>query len=388
MQPMLFIAISVIIAAGIGGITNHLAIKMLFHPRKKLFIAGKRIPFTPGLIPKRRDEIARSLGNVVGDYLVTSEGLGAFFQKPEFRQKLEAKIMIWVEEWTLKEETLVQVAGRFWTPDQVQGFKDKLAVGLKEISENGIGWLWDKQHEALLTLGEMVPDWTEEKKEQFVEWVVDYLIAEIKLELSSPSGDKMLRQLTGQVMEQAGGLLGALAGIFMDEDKMAQKVRSIIDGQIHSPRVRSLAVNFLHKKISEWERMRLTDAVESWARRDGKSWVLEKSGELLKWPMWIDQLSSLQLKQIFGTRKAWIQGKIPAVTDSILQVIASNIDRVVAAVELPKLVEQQVEQFPMERLEQIILSVSGHEFRAITWLGALLGGMIGLFQAIMLLWYM
>jgi uncharacterized membrane protein YheB (UPF0754 family) len=57
------------------------------------------------------------------------------------------------------------------------------------------------------------------------------------------------------------------------------------------------------------------------------------------------------------------------------------------AVNLPQLVQEQVEKFPIERLEEVILSVSGREFRAITWLGVLLGGIIGLFQSLLtMLW--
>ena len=32
-----------------------------------------RIPFTPGLIPKRRDEIANKIGQVIEDHLITEE---------------------------------------------------------------------------------------------------------------------------------------------------------------------------------------------------------------------------------------------------------------------------------------------------------------------------
>ena len=56
---ILFMAV---IGAIIGGVTNHLAIKMLFKPHNPIYIKGKRLPFTPGLIPKRREELARQLG--------------------------------------------------------------------------------------------------------------------------------------------------------------------------------------------------------------------------------------------------------------------------------------------------------------------------------------
>ena len=39
----------------IGYITNNLAIKMLFRPRKAIYIGKWHIPFTPGLIPKQKE---------------------------------------------------------------------------------------------------------------------------------------------------------------------------------------------------------------------------------------------------------------------------------------------------------------------------------------------
>src|SRR5690606_16477559 len=75
MQLWLFVTVNVLVAAFVGALTNHFAIKMLFHPRRAIYLRGRRIPFTPGLIPKRKEQIAESLGDVVADYLVTPEGL-------------------------------------------------------------------------------------------------------------------------------------------------------------------------------------------------------------------------------------------------------------------------------------------------------------------------
>ncbi|GGI31870.1 membrane protein [Staphylococcus chromogenes] len=57
MKVVLIILGMTLIGALIGGVTNMIAIKMLFHPFKAYYIFGKRIPFTPGLVPKRRDSI-------------------------------------------------------------------------------------------------------------------------------------------------------------------------------------------------------------------------------------------------------------------------------------------------------------------------------------------
>jgi len=64
-----------IIGAIIGYTTNWLAIKMLFRPYKAKYFFGIKIPFTPGLIPKERDRIAVRLGSAVSNDLLNEETL-------------------------------------------------------------------------------------------------------------------------------------------------------------------------------------------------------------------------------------------------------------------------------------------------------------------------
>ena len=59
-----------LICAFIGCFTNYIAIKMLFRPYNSKKIFGKNIPFTPGIIPKRKKEVAKSIGNVVSAELI------------------------------------------------------------------------------------------------------------------------------------------------------------------------------------------------------------------------------------------------------------------------------------------------------------------------------
>lgn len=77
-------------AAGglIGYGTNWLAIRMLFWPLEERRLLGWRIPFTPGLIPKKRGKLAAALGDTVASYLVTPATLEHALAAPEFRQQL------------------------------------------------------------------------------------------------------------------------------------------------------------------------------------------------------------------------------------------------------------------------------------------------------------
>jgi len=64
-----------LIGAVIGIFTNYIAVKMLFRPRHEVRIGKFRLPFTPGIIPRRKAALANAVGHAVGDSLVKKEDL-------------------------------------------------------------------------------------------------------------------------------------------------------------------------------------------------------------------------------------------------------------------------------------------------------------------------
>ena len=64
-----------LVGAVIGYFTNYIAVKMLFLPRDEVRLFGKKLPFTPGIIPRRKQELARSVGKMVEKELLTKEAL-------------------------------------------------------------------------------------------------------------------------------------------------------------------------------------------------------------------------------------------------------------------------------------------------------------------------
>nr|MCR5608781.1 DUF445 family protein [Lachnospiraceae bacterium] len=59
----------------VGYGTNYIAIKMMFRPLNPVYIWGKRLPFTPGIIPARKGQLATAVGNAVGDNLLTANDI-------------------------------------------------------------------------------------------------------------------------------------------------------------------------------------------------------------------------------------------------------------------------------------------------------------------------
>jgi uncharacterized membrane protein YheB (UPF0754 family) len=73
---------------------------------------------------------------------------------------------------------------------------------------------------------------------------------------------------------------------------------------------------------------------------------------------------------------------IPKVVEQSINKVVSQMDSLLAKLQLSKIVQAQVETFSVARLEELILGISRREFKMITYLGALLGGIIGLVQGL------
>lgn len=82
-----------LIGAVIGYFTNYLAVKMLFRPKKEIRIWGHRLPFTPGVIPKGKDRLARAVGEAVGTRLLTKEDLQSQLLSEEVEEKVTEGMM-------------------------------------------------------------------------------------------------------------------------------------------------------------------------------------------------------------------------------------------------------------------------------------------------------
>lgn len=81
-----------LIGALIGYLTNHIAIRMLFRPLRPWRLAGFRLPLTPGVIPAARHRLARNIGKMVGEHLLTPEDIRRALGEAEFQHNLRLLI--------------------------------------------------------------------------------------------------------------------------------------------------------------------------------------------------------------------------------------------------------------------------------------------------------
>ena len=82
-----------IIGAVIGYFTNYIAVKMLFYPRNEVKVCGHKVPFTPGAIPKGKPRLAKTVGTVVANTLLTEEDIRQRILSPETEDAVIDKVM-------------------------------------------------------------------------------------------------------------------------------------------------------------------------------------------------------------------------------------------------------------------------------------------------------
>ncbi len=105
------LAISVGVGASIGYITNYIAIKMLFRPYKAVKI-GNITVFPQGIIPKEKKTLAKKVGEVVRDYILSEDEIKKIVTSKEVQieienflnQKIENMLDKDIQEFITKEE--------------------------------------------------------------------------------------------------------------------------------------------------------------------------------------------------------------------------------------------------------------------------------------------
>ena len=98
-----------IVGAIIGGITNSLAIKMLFRPIHPIKIGNYTLPFTPGVIPKEKARIAHKVGQVVSQELLSEQVLQSWLLQDQVYKQIEEGIDRYLQEYMNNEKTVQDI---------------------------------------------------------------------------------------------------------------------------------------------------------------------------------------------------------------------------------------------------------------------------------------
>ncbi|MEK4026040.1 DUF445 domain-containing protein [Sporosarcina sp. FSL W7-1283] len=365
------------IGALIGGVTNHLAIKMLFRPHEPKFIGKTRLPFTPGLIPKRRNELATQLGKTVTNYLLTPDLFRKKMLTPAMKERAELFVQDKMNQYVLQsDKTLndwLELAGASELPNQVE---DKLLA------------LIDRQLDDMRlrvttgTVEEVVPLRWQQQVEEKIPLASDFLLQRAERFIGSAEGRQTFQKMIDDFLNSKGTFGGMLNMFFGESESLVGKVQREALRFVGAPGTKELLDKLIWK---EWRNIQQQPMEQLTADFDFNSVFSSVKRYALDQLALSDRLDH-SLAHYWPNGTAWTAENVtPKIVGFLFDQAELQLEQSLKKLKLDEMVKEQVDTFPVAVLEDLVLGISRREFKMITVLGALLGGVIGIVQGIIAL---
>lgn len=370
MSGSLLVLFMVIIGAVIGGITNAIAILMLFRPHRSLYIGKWHIPFTPGLIPKRRKEIAFQLGKMVSDHLVTPQSIQKKFQDLQFLQDMTSLVQqeakrLFTSEKTIKE--WMELAG-------VQDPEKRLERYLKKKMEKTIVEVGNSYLSQIIK--DVLSPETIRKLEEKLPDVSAYILQHAMNYFSSSEGKQRVKKMLDDFLAERG-MMGNMLQMLLGNSSIVDKILPEIMKFLRNPGTNEILLSIIRaefEKMLEWKWERI---LSEWLDEN----TVEKGTEFIVRQLNTETFFQKTLSDLLNSYEEEILKQyIPRLVEKAAPFFSNRIQTIVEKLRIADIVREEVESFSLERIEKMVIEIANKELKAITYLGALLGGVIGLLQ--------
>lgn len=286
-----------LVGAGIGYITNDIAIRMLFRPRKAVYIGKWKLPFTPGLIPKEKDRIAKMVGAAIQANLLNGDILTDSLISENMLTTIRTRLMALVDDNRDNTMTLEETILQYTSSENLEKTAEGINHGLATMLHNKLVELEFGEDISVVAL-QGIRQKMESSRWSFVSSVLD---------------DRMI----GSMSQRTGEMINTAVA-----DHSQEMLEDVIG-----------------KETDKILTTRICDLIEKYDE------------------------------------------KLPDLMDSLLRaytnIISSHLSKVFDAINIAKIIEERVASLDAEELETLIFSIMKKELKAIVYLGALLGFLMG-----------
>lgn len=381
------ILIPCIVGAIIGYITNWLAIKMLFRPYEEKRVLGFKVPFTPGLIPKERQRIAKSVGETVGEHLLSKENLIEALCSKDVYNHIEVLVKDKINYISSSNRKL----GEILLP-----LRNNIYDDIKELRDKGtfqevIEDILLEKKERIVSNNYRVLDLVGDKPVEGLKGYVDKNRLDISLYiLSLIKEPQNAMKLKNAISKGISDNVNPLMAMFVNGDAIYNKVITFIEENIYKDSVQAeivMALDNLIDRACGREVKELIGYLEDEYNNEGVTYISNKICHEIFNDTTInkvlDKIMNLSIKDILKGKEEMLSATlVPLVKTTYGKFIENQGEELVEILNVKGIVEKQINTFPVEFAEELILGIASKELKAITWLGALLGGIIGLLNPI------
>ncbi|MCA0969686.1 DUF445 family protein [Halobacillus litoralis] len=375
MNPFVLVIIMIILGAAIGGITNSLAIKMLFRPYKAIYIGKYRLPFTPGLIPKRQGELAEQLGRMVVEHLLTADGLRRKLEGSEFQQQMTTWAQQEVERLFERETTVNELLKAM-----------RIETSAEDMENSVSNWIESRYHTLMdryrdLPVEDLLSEEWRRKVEAGTEQASELIQARISEYFRSPEGRRKVTDLIENYLDNQG-FLGNMISSFLGSDGLTEKLYPAILTYIEKEETRE----WLHDMIQTEAQRMLREPVKVYEDKVGADVIGQMLGQMVSKSLPLETWMNRSIQAWVVPYRDKIVGELtPMLVKKGTSILSDRIEGLMKSMHLAEIVQEEVKAFQLDRLEEMVLGISRREFKMITYLGALLGGAIGLLQGFIVL---
>jgi uncharacterized membrane protein YheB (UPF0754 family) len=349
--------VSVAVGTVAGGVTNAVAVWMLFHPYEK------RWGFQ-GAIPKNKARLAKSIGKTVGEKLLTPKDLLDELTRAGFRETLNTRLAglirnaLDVERGSLRELLPAPVL------TEVERALEGLGPAVADRVDN---WTTTPAFEARVR--EAIARLRTEVGERTVDEV---LTAERRADLAAQAAE-----LATQLLEESRNA---------DERSAAARVGDILLRLAGTDRTRAFVERTVHDALGRAGKRTWADVLTALGEDTVVKWVIESARSPRLHQLAAEGAAkgaTALLDRPIGRPSRFFaddaSARMAAVGGPALwQWLEAELPRFVEQLDIQSMVERKVLGFSTARIEEIIRNVTQRELTLIVNLGYVLGAVIGI----------
>lgn len=316
--------LSYIIAPLLGGvigyITNDIAIRMLFRPHKAKYVFGIHIPFTPGIIPKEKGRIAEAVGGVISENLMNKEVLERYLLSEDMIGKVRSAVEEFIATQQRNNETVSQFLGHYLAKEEIDTISQNINQGItkqtyEKLADSSVG-----------------------------EKVAHIAIDHVAQKLTIDGAQELLSGIGGAL----GGLGGMAAGLF------GGNIVAKFLGMLRDP-----AEHFLAKNIN------------TMLRDNGEEIVSNMIGGE------VDNFLNKPVSKLLEGHEEQLVQAVNTIESIYRSIITEHLPKILQSIDISKIVRERINEMDVNETEKLIFQVMDQELKAIVWLGALLGLVMG-----------
>ena len=319
-----------IVGAIIGYITNDIAIRMLFRPHQAKYIMGVKIPFTPGIIPKEKGRIAQAIGISISTNLMNQEVLEKNLLSDDMLAKLSNVIEELFETQKNNPETLRQFISHFLSEEEI-------SIASKNVNKELTALIHHKLSDS--TLGTKI-----------AHIAVSHVMQKMQ-NFGSAIGDTLKDGGIG-----SGGGFGKMISRGFESlfGKQAKDTASEFVSALAEPVEQTLGKN-------------INEMLQNNSQEIVGNLIGNEIGNLMDCPM----------STLLSNKEEQIEQAKNSILGLYRTIIKDHLPKILETINISKMIESRINEMDMNETEKIIFQVMDKELKAIVWLGALLGMIMG-----------